>query len=133
MRNQLSCIVPGQDAGLSLLCPRARSPRPCQGRGSGWWQDLLHPCVLSQELLQGFDNGPEGVGCLWDGRGGAVEGAAVISALLPEVRRDRGTFDVEDPGVHHFTVNLHHHLLPIDHILCKRKEKKTQVRVSPAS
>lgn len=27
------------------------------------------PCALSQELLRGFDNGPQGMGRLWD-RGG---------------------------------------------------------------
>lgn len=29
----------------------------------------------------------------------------------PEQRRDGGGPDVEDPGVRHFTVDLHHHLI----------------------
>lgn len=50
---------------------------------------LVLPCALSQELLQGFDNGPQGMGHLWDGGRRAVEGVGVISALCSEVWRDR--------------------------------------------
>lgn len=49
---------------------------------------LVLPCELSQELLQGFDNGSQGMGHLWDSGGRAVEGVGVISALLSEVWRD---------------------------------------------
>lgn len=77
--------------GLSLLCPRARSPRSAREGlrlAAGPAACRLLP-VLSQELLQGLDNGPEGVGGLWDRGGRAVEGVAVIPALLPQVGRDR--------------------------------------------
>lgn len=32
---------------------------------------------------------------------------------------------MEDPGVHHLAVNLHHHLivLPVDHVLCEGKQQ----------
>lgn len=45
--------------------------------------------LLLQELLQGFDNSPQGMGCLWDGGRCTVEGVSVVSALLSEVWRDR--------------------------------------------
>lgn len=119
-RNGLKGTVPA--------VPTCQEPQDLPGKGlrlaAGPAACRVLPCALSQELLQGFDNGPQGMGRLCDRGGRAVEGVGVISALLSEVRRDRGTFDMEDPGVHHFAVNLHHHLvvLPIDHILCKSKD-----------
>lgn len=50
---------------------------------------------------------------------GTKEGAGLVPLMIPEIRGNRGAFDVEDPGVHHLTVNLHHYfiVLPIDHII----------------
>lgn len=52
---------------------------------------------------------------------GTKEGVGLVPLMISEVRRNRGAFDVEDPGVHHLTVNLHHHfiVLPIDHVICR--------------
>lgn len=49
----------------------------------------------------------------------------MIPALLAEGGRDGRAFDVENPGVHHLAVDLHHHfvVLPVDHVLCKKKKK----------
>ena len=50
---------------------------------------------------------------------GTKEGVGLVPLMISEVRRNGGAFDVEDPGVHHLAVNLHHHfiVLPIDHVI----------------
>lgn len=70
-------------------------------------------------LLQGAWEGAEHAGGL-GGCGRGAEGAGLVLLLGSEGRRHRGAFDVEDPGVHHLAVDLHHHLvvLPIDDVLC---------------
>lgn len=84
--------------GLSGVCPCCADVPGALGtrhrRGSVWQQDLLHArcmgyAAMPQELLQGFDNSPQGMGHLCDGGRRAVEGVGVISALLSEIRRDR--------------------------------------------
>lgn len=52
---------------------------------------------------------------------GTKEGAGLVPLMIPEIRGNRGAFDVKDPGVHHLTVNLHHYfiILPIDHVICR--------------
>lgn len=63
------------------------------------------------------------MGCLCGCWRGTKKGVGLIPLLITEVRRNGGAFDVEDPGVHHLTVNLHHHfiILPVDHILCREE------------
>lgn len=84
--------------GLNEVCPCCAdvpgAPGTCLRQGSVRQQDLLHAGCMGraatpQELLQGFDNSPQGMGRLRDGGRRAVEGVAVIPALLSKVRRDR--------------------------------------------
>lgn len=52
---------------------------------------------------------------------GTKEGVGLVPLMISEIRRDRGAFDVEDPGVHHLTINLHHYfiVLPVDDVICR--------------
>lgn len=103
-RSQLSCTIPRMQPlgkarhrnglrGTVPAVPMCQEPQELPGKGlrlaAGPAACRVLPCALSQELLQGFDKGPQGMGRLWDRGGGAVERVGVISALLSEVRRDR--------------------------------------------
>ena len=57
-----------------------------------------------------------------------VEGVTVGLIGLQE-RWDTGGLDVQDAGVHHFTVNLHHHLklLVINDTVCRERERERDI------
>lgn len=63
------------------------------------------------------------MGCLSGCWRGAEEGVGLISLLVSEMRGDGRALDVEDPSVHHLTVNLHHDfvILPVDHVFCGKE------------
>lgn len=93
--------------------PRGREPRPLR-------PTLCFPVQL-RALLYRLREGADHVGRLCGCGRGTEEGAGLVSLMISEIRGNRGAFDVEDPGVHDLTVNLHHYfiILPIDHVICR--------------
>lgn len=94
-----------------LRLPRGREPRPLR-------PTLCFPVQL-RALLYRLREGADHVGRLCGCGRGTEEGAGLVSLMISEIRGNRGAFDVEDPGVHDLTVNLHHYfiILPIDHVI----------------
>lgn len=111
--------APGSSLPLSLNCHCC-----CRAR---WRQnpDLAHPRPARPGLLQRLWDGADHTCCFRGLRRGTKEGVGLVRLLVSEVRRDRGAFDVQGPGVRHLTIDLHHHfvILPVDHILCREEEQ----------
>lgn len=110
----LSSSSPGVAYKASLCLPKRQ-----RAASSPALQSLLSSAARA--LLQRLRDGADHMGRLCGCWRGTKEGAGLVPLMIPEIRGNRGAFDVEDPGVHHLTVNLHHYfiVLPIDHIICR--------------
>lgn len=102
--------------GGSLLAERQRA-----ASSSALQLGEAHSLLPSaaQALLYRLREGADHMGRLCGCGRGTEEGAGLVSLMISEIRGNRGAFDVEDPGVHDLTVNLHHYfiILPIDHVI----------------